>query len=325
MRAPSALPLSALPALLLLAASLSAKALVQDVDSADLGPEIGSDSSESGMGSEETEASGEGGQKGAALNAQGCGVSHAGRIINGDEAPPDSWPWQATLLNAEPDNRWTFFCGGAMITEEHVLTAAHCLVDNEGAPTRPDQMRVRIGNQRFEGHKTRARPGDRQVDWIKPHEAFARKPTHKNDIAIVHLRPLPAKQGRPKTVCLPSDSADDFVDSEAIVTGHGLTNGTDNGSASLALLEASLEIYKSERCEQRFRRLEASHICAGNDEGRSSCRGDSGGPLMVRGENYVLVGLVSYGPKACDEGFGPTVFTRTSSFLKWIKRNLRGP
>merc|ERR1719348_2938401 len=45
-----------------------------------------------------------------------------GKIVGGHEAQPNQWPWQVALFI---DNAW--FCGGALISENWVLTAAHCV------------------------------------------------------------------------------------------------------------------------------------------------------------------------------------------------------
>ena len=256
-----------------------------------------------------------------AINGRLCGVFHAERIYKGDLAPATSWPWQASLLQEVGSDRWFQFCGGALITERHVLTAAHCL-----AGLRTEQLRVRLGNHKFEDlRNSKGRPDDRLVEWIGSHSRYENE-THKNDIALLKLDE-PKSEQEVRTVCLPTSSSEKYVGSEAKVIGHGLTNGNDPDSGSKRLLEASLTIFANERCPDLFQvmNIDESQICAGNElEPKGSCQGDSGGPLMVAdGESFVMVGIVSYGLKRCDEGNLPAIYTRTSAYLRWIKKNVR--
>ena len=65
------------------------------------------------------------------------------------------------------------------------------------------------------------------------------------------------------------------------------------------------------------------HICAGGEDKKDACKGDSGGPLMGRDGSgpYVLVGVVSGGTTYCGIGI-PALFTRVSSYMNWIIQNM---
>jgi len=77
-----------------------------------------------------------------------------------------------------------------------------------------------------------------------------------------------------------------------------------------------------------------SQICAGGEDGKDSCKGDSGGPLYMSRVNnrgqitldgmqpYYLMGLVSFGSRECGTG-KPGIYTRVESFLPWIKENIK--
>ena len=252
----------------------------------------------------------------------GCGTWSNGNIHAGNVAKPGSWPWQATLLFKPEnltDNRWQQFCGGTLITRSHVLTAAHCL-----AGLKPCEIRVRLGNQLFESLRaTELRPGDQEVAWTGLHSEY-NGTTMRNDIALIRLKRALRDEDKPVTVCLPTSSVENYVGREATIVGHGI-NGV---RGSKQLLEADLVVYDNSRCSStsRGKGLFESQICAGTDDGsHDSCEGDSGGPLMVREEQegFVQVGIVSYGTRPCSNRDIPGLYTRTSSYWRWIKKNTR--
>jgi len=66
------------------------------------------------------------------------------------------------------------------------------------------------------------------------------------------------------------------------------------------------------------------HFCAGGEEGKDSCNGDGGGPLMAREDDvspWQLVGFSSFGTRRCGAG-APHVFTRVTHFNQWIRNNM---
>ena len=95
----------------------------------------------------------------------------------------------------------------------------------------------------------------------------------------------------------------------------------------------AVPVISNQRCADKYSELferdvsadigRAEHICAGGEEGRDSCRGDSGGPLIGRDgvDPYMLVGVVSSGTKYCGIG-APAVYTRVSNYIEWILENL---
>ena len=257
------------------------------------------------------------------LNAPGCGLFETQRIFGGTESSAEAWPWQASLL-VQAGNRWRRFCGGSLITEVHVLTAAHCVEQKLGK-----RLAVRLGNHEFESLSvTSGLRRDRPVKRIIIHKGYSNQ-TLKNDIAILRLKEAPKDARAHNTVCLPTDPEELYADSEAVAIGHGLTSGSNRSSGSTALLEASVMVFTDEHCEETFPTMAIgqSQLCAGSDEDepRGICQGDSGGPLMVAAteRSYVAVGIASFTPTICDHNGGVGGFTRTSAFWNWIRKNTR--
>lgn len=175
------------------------------------------------------------------------------------------------------------------------------------------------------------RPGEtleRVVDKIVIHENYSRSSQYY-DIALARFdRELP----RPfMPICLPtpSDAGRELAEKLALVIGWGLTEF--GGQSSKELLEVELPIWSNEECKkvyQPFRGFDEgivpSHLCAGRKEGGAdACQGDSGGPLMYLDESkrWTLVGIVSFG-RLCARPNSPGVYTRTSSYVDWIRNHV---
>lgn len=75
-------------------------------------------------------------------------------------------------------------------------------------------------------------------------------------------------------------------------------------------------------------RITSRQICAGGVNAKDSCSGDSGGPLIFKGEvmlrpRFVQYGIVSFGPRSCGVKGFPGVYTRVASYVDWILNNMR--
>ena len=135
------------------------------------------------------------------------------------------------------------------------------------------------------------------------------------DIALLRLRTSVdfARYPHIRPVCLPPGNKD-YRGKKVVTTGWGQRRGGNGQPGSPTLQEAQLVVYNV-----------GSYVdCRGYKAARSSCFGDSGGPLIARGSqnSRELIGVVSWGPtEAC---ITETHFTRVATFLPWIRRNARG-
>lgn len=244
---------------------------------------------------------------------RGCGLAtkQFPKITGGRPADPGEWPWMAALLTRGPDKA---FCGGVLITDRHVLTAAHCT-----KKYKRDELYVRLGEYDFKRYEeTRAR--DFQVIEIREHEDYDRT-TYENDISILKI-------GRPTLftsyiwpICMPP-LGETWQGYNGVITGWG--SQFFGGPHSHTLMEVTVPIWPQKECENAFiHRIAPTVLCAGSYEGgRDSCQGDSGSPLMVQLPNnrWVVTGIVSWGVR-CGEPKYPGVYTRVGSFVDWIIEN----
>ena len=226
-------------------------------------------------------------------------------VVGGIETPAYSRPYQVALLMNGRQG-----CGGTLIDPNWVLTAAHCL-DNASTSS----LTVRVG-----AHSISRNDGvTLRVSQIINHERWngANGIRSGYDIAVLKLAsPAPSQYTPAKlpTAAIESQYASpgDYV----TVSGWGLTSN--RGRPSDVLREADLPVITNSSCSSQLSfNLPSSVICGGGEGGRSACNGDSGGPYAVRvGNDFYSIGTVSWG-QGCQ---GATAFTRTTSFLNWIKQ-----
>ncbi|XP_035210949.1 proclotting enzyme-like [Stegodyphus dumicola] len=260
------------------------------------------------------------------LLPQECGQSKATfrRIVGGQDSVIGAWPWMAVLYYITPRGR-SAECGGVLITEKHILTAAHCVViSRSGATINPRRIAVVLGDYDIESDDDGVVPVQRRVHSIIKYNSFDLR-TFQHDIAILILNSAVEFNSNVACVCLPFETfhGDDLAERNAFVAGWGTTSY--GGPASAKLQEVQLKIWENNKCKQVFRRdvpITQVNLCAG-DGSKDSCRGDSGGPMMLAGADgrFYLVGIVSFGKKCAEPGY-PGVYTRVSHYLDWIRKHI---
>ncbi|KAM6202535.1 mast cell protease 4-like [Rhynchocyon petersi] len=223
-------------------------------------------------------------------------------IIGGHEATPHSRPYMAYLQIILP--KVQRMCGGALVQEDFVLTAAHCW---------ESIMNVILG-----AHDIKQQERTQQCIPVKnaiPHPDYDNK-TALHDIMVVQLKTKARLTAAVSRLSLPTGNSRVSPGQLCSVAGWG--NISVNISTS-KLHEVELTIQEDRVCERRYPYYEkSSEMCVGDPKKRmTSFRGDSGGPLVCNG---VAHGIASYGNK---RGSPPRVFTKISSCLPWIKETMK--
>lgn len=249
------------------------------------------------------------------------------RIVGGRESEPGAWPWMAAIyINSGGVN--SAACGGALVTDRHVVTAAHCVVVGHRATNLPaSSFTVRLGDHNLVRSDDAVSPVDVPVVKVERHADFVAR-TFKNDVAVLTME-RPVKFNKfVRPVCLPY--GDDFKTRDlngyhAFVTGWGTT--AFNGESSDVLKEAQIKIWDEESCKKAFQKevpISSVYLCAGDGNGRQdSCQGDSGGPLVLPDDGrFFLIGVVSFGKRCATVGY-PGVYTRLTEFLPWLSERLQ--
>lgn len=248
------------------------------------------------------------------------GGGNGAEVVDGKPAKPGKWPFAVALVSrSNPNNFTAQFCGGSLIDDNHVLTAAHCV---EGAS--PTQMQVLVGT-----HSLVA--GGRRVDVtrITVHPDFGATPFLQADVAVLRL-------GTAVTDIAPvayaaSKAADDAVspdNSKTTVMGWGALEWNQGGPE--VMHQARLKRNTIAECNALSLysgQLTDNNVCAGDlqSPGKSACYGDSGGPLVGKDDKgqTVQIGVVSGGPRVC--GDVPGYFARVGSYAPWINDQVVAP
>uniref|UniRef100_A0A8C2SXD9 chymotrypsin n=1 Tax=Coturnix japonica TaxID=93934 RepID=A0A8C2SXD9_COTJA len=249
----------------------------------------------------------------------GCGVPAItpvirgyNRIVNGEPAVPGSWPWQVSLQRYGNFH----FCGGSLISEQWVVTAAHC-----GSPCWWDPC-LGPGVPTGAGFVVPPpHPGVRALSALPLPQVFKNPKysalTIRNDITLIKLATPAQLNARVAPVCLPQ-ATDDFPGGmTCVTTGWGLLNSKDENTPAI-LQQAALPLLTNAQCKEYWGfRIYNVMVCAGAD-GSSSCMGDSGGPLVCQKDGaWTLVGIVSWGSSTCSTST-PGVYARVTELREWI-------
>jgi len=256
------------------------------------------------------------------------------KIINGKPAELGAYPWMANIgyvSRAGQEPQW--LCAGSLITDQHVITAAHCLdpkilqARRSWTPTT-----IRLGELDLDPKVVdNATPTDFAIEKIDFHQQYDND-KKVNDIGLIKMKTKAKYTDLIRPICLPPPEffENDFTGWYSVVAGWGKTN---IATSSTKLLEAEVEIKDIDNCRRnittvlRTAVIDRRVICA-SSPGKDSCQGDSGGPLMFfrkirtgKPGNMFLMGIVSYGYKCAEEGY-PGVYTRLSQYMNWLITHL---
>ena len=250
-----------------------------------------------------------------------CGVSNRDavrsfRIFGGKRVLRGTWPWQVSMQKEGYHS-----CGGSIINERWIVTAAHCfeavsfldyLYDINNTDPRIWQMVVGEHKLYDKRHGKNFSVGK----IIQHHMYDSNNKTDPHDIAMVKLK-SPLVFGRYiKPICLPRRRHNFDGNRKCFATGWGRNEDTDTPHR---LYQVRHKVKPNSKC--RWRGLADSHVCFGKDA-VGTCDGDSGGPLSCKdGEKWYLAGITSWGSVNCQ--LLESVFVRTSHFLKWVRGIMR--
>ncbi|XP_035025933.2 vitamin K-dependent protein C [Hippoglossus stenolepis] len=232
-------------------------------------------------------------------------------MVGGEVGKKGESPWQVLLMNARGD----FHCGGVLIDQSWVLTAAHCLENNL-------KFRVRLGDYerlRDEGTEMMLKV----IETFKHPNYNSR--TVDNDIALLRLETPAQFSNYIIPVCLPGQDLAERVlhlnGTTTVVTGWGKEN-LDSTQFSSALNVIKVPLVSHSICSQQMSYdISDNVLCAGIlGQNKDACEGDSGGPMVtLYRDTWFLIGLVSWG-EGCGREDKLGIYTKVSNYNEWINR-----
>uniref|UniRef100_A0A8C7A0Y3 Coagulation factor IX n=1 Tax=Neovison vison TaxID=452646 RepID=A0A8C7A0Y3_NEOVI len=234
------------------------------------------------------------------------------RVVGGKDAKPGQFPWQV-LLNGKIEA----FCGGSIISEKWVVTAAHCIEPG-------DKITVVAGE-----HNTMVNEHTEQkrnvIRTILHHSYNATINKYNHDIALLELDEPLTLNSYVTPICV----ADREYTNIFLKFGSGYVSGWgrvfNRGRSASVLQYLKVPLVDRATCLRSTKfTIYNNMFCAGFHEGgKDSCQGDSGGPHVteVEGVNF-LTGIISWGEECAMKGkYG--IYTKVSRYVNWIKEKTK--
>ncbi|XP_050543326.1 venom protease-like [Daktulosphaira vitifoliae] len=248
-------------------------------------------------------------------------------IVGGTKADGKEFPHMALVGYGDKIEQVRWACGGSLISNIWVLSAAHC----EKISKQLFAHWIRLGDLDIEDNNDDAKPSNYEIIQRIIHPNY-QPPSLYNDIALFKLDRIVEFSAYVRPICLNIDQ--NLKPQKAVASGWGQIQS--GGPSSSHLLKVVLDSIPINQCnisysssvgrQLAFGILNESQICAGHAEGgKDTCGGDSGGPIQIKNTNYscmyTQIGITSFG-KLCGEKDAPGVYTKVSKYISWIEKNV---
>lgn len=261
------------------------------------------------------------------VNEGKCGVSKVAferddKIVGGSFAKKGQYPWQISLKFKMPlFGTLQHSCGGSIIDDQWILTAAHCFINSQNV----NSYIVRVGTLNHSASEPEAK--EFKVAKILRHAGFQMNNKIQNDIALIKLAgKIDFSSLYVNRLCLPTSTSSHPTDGKVLrVAGWGDEKNSGGKNLPKQMKQTDLNAITEDGCRTKWGAslwADGQMMCA-QAPNTSPCVGDSGGPLLVAGEDgaFTQVGIVSFGESTCGNG-RPPVFTRVAYFLDWIQKTM---
>ncbi|XP_037806937.1 trypsin beta-like [Lucilia sericata] len=226
-----------------------------------------------------------------------------GRIVGGEDTTIDKYPYQVSVRLFG-----SHICGGSIVNNRVVITAAHCIYSFLGASS----YSVQYGTTVVGGNNNVV-----AAERIVKNENYDGSAIN-NDVTLIFLASDIPLGATAKPIQLASQVP--AAGTPAVVSGWGTLE--ENGAAASILQQVPVVIVDPAVCQKQYsgvNEITEAMLCAGvSSGGKDACQGDSGGPLVANGE---LVGIVSWGV-GCARPDYSGVYSNVAYLSNWIQSNL---
>ncbi|CAH0629123.1 unnamed protein product [Chrysodeixis includens] len=211
------------------------------------------------------------------------------RIVGGEEANIEDHPYQVSFIVNN-----SYFCGGFVVSENYILTAAHCAQNVD-----PSTVVLRAGSS------WRKNGTIIPIAEVIPHPQYD-SPRFDKDVAVMRTAEPIEFTETIQPIALPKKGSSMKDNSIVMVSGWGRT---EQGASSIPerLMDVEIPVVPYWQCYAvYFTVLTRNMWCGGNFVlgGKGTCQGDSGGAAI---QDNVVRGIVSFG-RGCGQRFSPGVF-----------------
>ncbi|XP_040587877.1 coagulation factor XI isoform X1 [Mesocricetus auratus] len=239
-----------------------------------------------------------------------CTTKIKPRVVGGTASVHGEWPWQVSLHITSPTQG--HLCGGSIIGNQWILTAAHCFSGVEMSKN------LRVYGDIVNQSEINEDTAFFRVQEIIIHDQY-KTAESGYDIALLKLETTMNYTDSQRPICLPSKGDRNVLYTECWVTGWGYAGP--RGEIQSTLQKAKIPLVSNKECQTGYRNHKITNrmICAGYKEGgKDACKGDSGGPLSCKHNGvWYLVGITSWG-EGCGQKERPGVYTNVAKYVDWI-------
>jgi len=238
------------------------------------------------------------------------------RIVGGKVAIPYSWPWQVEMCMDYGWGSCDLRCGGTIIDEQWIMSAAHCV---DGYEDQPQSFGIKVGTYNYNNNNETGEVVFKVAQVFK-NSQYGSPHQFSHDISLLKLDGKITFTDHIQPVCVPQNiDAIVHKGKSAWVTGWGATS--EDGPVSDQLRQVLVPFLEMSECTKEYGSSEIDDTmeCAGR-QGVDSCQGDSGGPLVTKHPDgrWFQAGIVSWGQGCAEKGYAG-VYSRPSANCDFIK------